>query len=627
MTIQRNCVLRLTLCSAMILFSLSHAHAERKVTTVAGGAVNDGKSATSAVLTSPHFAVYDHKGNLYIADYFAHRIREISTSGIIKTIAGNGISGFSGDNGKAKAAMVSFPTGITVDAAGNIYFSDDGNNRVRKIDTNGVITTIAGNGTFGFFGDGGPATSAELAGPYGLAFDTAGNLYIADNQNERVRVINPSGVINTFAGNGTAGFGGDGGSATAANLNFPMGLVADSNGNVYIADFYNNRVRIVNSQGTINTFAGNGTTGCKGDGGPATLASMGSPGGFVISGNSLLIATGGCSRIRTVDLTSNIIGTLAGSKNGYDGDGHTAGSSEFLGPRDVLVDPSGDVVIVDRGNDRVRTVNSGTQIVQSIAGGFTGDGLKGTDGSLNFPYGINFDSKNNLYIADSDYNRVRELSASGIMTTLAGTGISGYTGDTEPAASATLFQPQSVAADATGNVFIGDQFGEVIREVSGGTINTISQGICYGGSAPFCVLYSLATDSSGNVYGADAALCAIWKITPAGVVSLVAGEPDQGCGYNSDGIPATSALLNFPSGVALDSAGDIYIADQSNNRVRKVDHSTGLISTVAGNGTAGFSGDNGPATAAMLNSPWGVAVDHKGNLYIADFANGRLSLR
>ncbi|MGA7683470.1 MAG: SMP-30/gluconolactonase/LRE family protein [Terriglobales bacterium] len=622
-----SCHLRMASYFIVLGFSLSQAYGQPKVTTVAGGAVQNGKPATSAALTDPHFAAYDKKGNLYISDEFAHRVRKVSPSGIITTVAGNGISGYGGDGGPAKAAIVSFPTGLAFDTAGNVYFSDSGNQRVRKIDTHGKISTIAGNGTAGFGGDGGLATAAELSEPWGLAFDAAGNLYIGDVINERVRIVNTSGVINTFAGNGTTGFGGDGGPATAANLNFPYGLQTDGSGNLYIADLYNYRIRIVNAKGTINTFAGNGNTGCSGDGGSATAAAIGSPTGLTLDGNSLLMATqSGCGRIRAVDLTSNTITTIAGSGGGYDGDGHAALSSKFAGPSDVKVDPSGNVVIVDRGNGRVREVNAQTQIVSTIAGGFTGDGGKGTLSNFNFPDGMGFDSNNNLYIADSSNHRVRKLAATGTITTIAGTGVTGYSGDMGLAAAATLDAPQAVAADTSGNVFIADQAGAVLREVSAttGKITTFSNGVCYSGSAPFCAFSSLATDASGNVYGADPYFCAIWQITPSGTVTAVAGAPDQGCGYNSDGIPATQALLNSPFGVALDSAGNIYIGDQYNNRVRKVDHATKLISTVAGNGTAGFSGDGGPATAATLNFNSGVAVDSKGNLYIADLGNSRV---
>jgi sugar lactone lactonase YvrE len=622
--------LRLFTCFLAIVFSLSPARAQLTVNTVAGGGVEDGSPATSAALTLPHFAAYDTSGNLYVTDSFANRIRKVSTSGIITTIAGNGISGYSGDGGPASSAMVNYPIGITLDTSGNIYFVDSGNQRVRKIDTGGNISTIAGTGKAGFKGDGGPATSAELKNPWGLAFDNNGDLFISDAGNERVRVVDTAGIIKTFAGNGKAGYSGDGGKATKAELNFPYGLVADSSGNLYISDLNNSRVRLVNSKGTISTLAGTGTTfPCNGSGGPATSANIGEPTGLLISGGSLLIASEECSAIQSVDLASNIINTVAGTQNdsGYNGDGLAALSTEFQGPSDVLLDPSGDTVIVDRGNNRVRTVNAVTQTVNTIAGGFIGDGGEGTDANLNLPLGFGFDPNNNLYIADSFNHRVRELTASGIISTIAGTGISNYTGDGGAATSATLYLPYAAAADGSGNVFIADQVGLVIRKVSSsGIISTFSVGECYDGAAPFCDLVDLVTDSSGNIYGADDVFCAVWQITPGGTVNLIAGDPTASspCGYNSDGIPATQALLNSPSGVAVDSSDNVYIADQSNNRIRFVSHSTGLITTVAGDGKAGFSGDGGRATHAKLNSPSAVAVDQNGNLYIADLGNARV---
>ena len=270
--------------------------AQKRVYTIAGGGVQDGGAPSSGILTSPRFAAYDSASNLYVAGYYAHRIRKV-TATKITTIAGNGISGFSGDGGLAVNATISFPTGVAVDTANNIYFSDSGNNRVRKIDTSGNISTIAGNGTAGFAGDGGAATSAELNQPYGLLFDTVGNLYIADSLNQRVRKIDTSGVITTIAGNGTAGFSGDGGAATSASLNFPVAVAINSSNMIFIADFFNNRVRKIDTAGKISTYAGNGTDGCTGDGGAATSASLGNVGGVLIGGGNLFIATSGCSRI------------------------------------------------------------------------------------------------------------------------------------------------------------------------------------------------------------------------------------------------------------------------------------------------------------------------------------------
>jgi sugar lactone lactonase YvrE len=231
---------------------------------------------------------------------------------------------------------------------------------------------------------------------------------------------------------------------------------------------------------------------------------------------------------------------------------------------------------------------------------------------------MGFDAHNNLYIADTSNNRVRLLSAKNVITTLAGTGISGYAGDGGPANAANLNMPVAAAADLAGNVFIADNNGFIIRKVdTTGTITTIASSDGFGG------LTGLATDAAGNLYGADPYYCAVWQITPTGNITTVAGVPGY-CGYNSDGIPATQAWLNGPYGVALDAKGNIYIGDQGNNLVRKVDVNTQLISSVAGTGVCGFSGDGGPATAAEICYPWGVAVSKKGSLYIADYGNARV---
>ncbi|MHB8259182.1 MAG: NHL domain-containing protein [Bacteroidia bacterium] len=221
------------------------------ITTFAGGGTytvapwGDGGDATAAVLYGPSGVASDATGNLYIADQGHMRIRKVNTAGIISTFAGNGAGGFSGDGAQATAAKLNQPTGVTFDAAGNLYISDYVNNRIRMVNTAGIITTFAGNGTAGFLGDAGQATVAELNHPYGVAFDAAGNMYIADVSNNRIRVVNTAGIITTFAGNGTGGFFGDGGAATAAELNYPYGIACDAAGNLYIADAYNSRIRMI----------------------------------------------------------------------------------------------------------------------------------------------------------------------------------------------------------------------------------------------------------------------------------------------------------------------------------------------------------------------------------------------
>lgn len=577
-----------------------------------------GTAVRLAALAFPHFAAQDQKGNLYITDYFAHRIRKVRPSGLINTVVGNGISGYSGDGGPAKLARVSFPTGILFDKDGNLVFSDKGNHRLRKVDKLGAITTIAGNGTPGYAGDNGPATAASLNGPRGMSLDISGNLYFADTDNHVVRMIDGAGIIHTVAGTGIAGFSGDGGLATAAMLKSPSAVFANG-GNLYVADTLNQRVRKVDVNGTITTFAGNGSFGCVGDGGLATLASIARPQGFEIAGGALLISTSSCSRVRAVDLSTNVISTLVGSGSGFNGDGNPPLSTLFQVPQGIFFDRDGSLVIVDSENSRVRRVDLAGGTVSTIAGGYTGDGGPAGQSALNFPEAIAFDSTNNLYIADSFNDRIRRVDTTGNITTIAGTGIAGNTGDGGPATSATLNIPMAVAVDRAGNIFIVDQGGSAIRKIDPlGTITTIT---VTGGQ--FIQLTGLATDAAGNLYAADPAACAIWKISTAGTLSAVVGVQGM-CGFNSDGIPAKRAWLNSPWGVAIDAAGDLLIADTSNNRARRVDRSTGLISTVAGTGDCGFSGDGGPGPAAMLCLPLGVTASASGTVYIADSDNARV---
>jgi sugar lactone lactonase YvrE len=321
--------------------------------TIAGngtaGYTGDDGPATAAELYDPDGVNFDAQGNLYIADLVNNRIRKVDTAGNITTVAGNGTAGFSGDGGPATAAELNGPFGVVPDSAGNLYIQDTLNARIRKVDTTGTITTIAGNGTFGLTGDGGPATSAEVAEVQGARFDAAGNLYVAQCGPAAIRRIDTNGIITTVAGNGTDGFSGDGGPATSAQLNCASGVAIDAAGELFIADYLNNRVRKVNANGIITTIAGNGTPGFTGDGGSALSAEINLPNDVdVDAAGDVFIADSGNNRLRKID-TNGVITTVVGGLN-------NAGSAGVNAPSAMALDNTGNLYFSDSGNNAVREV-------------------------------------------------------------------------------------------------------------------------------------------------------------------------------------------------------------------------------------------------------------------------------
>ncbi len=603
------------------------------ISTVAGGgpgSLGDGGPATAAQLNSPEDVALDGAGNLYIADRDNRRIRKVDAAGVISTVAGDGTFGFGGDGGPAVEAQLARPTGVALDGAGNLYIADLGNRRIRKVDAAGAISTVAGDGTYGFGGDGGAATAAQLISPIDVAVDGTGNLYIADLGNRRIRKVDAAGAISTVAGDGTPGFGGDGGPATAAQLSGPYGVALDGAGNLYIADRNNHRIRKVDAAGVISTVAGDGTYGFGGDGGPAVAAQLDTPYGVAVDGaGNLYIADRLNHRIRKVD-SAGAISTVAGG--GPIGDGGAAVAAQLYSPRGVAPDGAGNLYIADSFNNRIRKVDA-AGVISTVAGagtrGYGGDGGAATEAQLG-PRGVALDGAGNLYIADASNRRIRKVDAAGVISTVAGTGAYGFGGDGGPAVAAQLRDPSDVALDGAGNLYIADSYNHRIRKVdAAGVITTVAgdgtRG--YGGdggpavAAQLYFPYGVAPDGMGNLYIADRDNNRIRKVDAAGVISTVAGNGTRG--YSGDGGPAVGAQLNNPYGVALDGAGNLYIADLFNNRIRKVD-AAGVISTVAGDGTQGYGGDGGPAVAAQLRSPRGVALDGDGNLYIADSGNDRI---
>ena len=574
----------------------------------------------------------DSAGNYYVADTSNALILRVSPSGTLTIVAGSGSQGYSGDGGPAISAELYWPNGVAVDGVGNLFIADLGNNRIRMVNPAGIIATVAGNGMISDSGDGGPATSASLHVPAGVAVDRAGNLFIADSDNGRIRMVNPAGTITTVAGNGTAGYSGDGGLATSASLWCPNGVAVDGAGNLFIAETCNSRVRTVNPAGIITTVAGNGSCAFGGDGGPAIAASLCDLQGVAVDGaGDLFIADFGNSRIREVS-AGGIITTVAG--NGvyeYGGDGGPATSAALSGPHGVAV-YSGSLLIADSYDERVRKV-APNGIISTAAGNggyrYSGDGGPATAALLDFPTGVAADAAGDLFIADEDNNRIRKVSPGGTVTTVAGNGVNTYSGDGGPAASASLNLPEGIAVDGTGNLFIADTSNHRIRMVGpGGGITTVAgngaKGYSGDGSpatsASLAYPIGIAMDRAGNLFIADSDNNRIRVVSPGGIITTVAGN--GAAGYSGDGGPATSASLNYPVDVAVDGAGDLFIADGGNNRVRKASPG-GTITTIAGNGAWSYSGDGGPATSAGLSAS-GVALDSAGNLFIADSSNSRI---
>ncbi|MBX7221598.1 MAG: SMP-30/gluconolactonase/LRE family protein [Blastocatellia bacterium] len=555
-----------------------------EITTYAGGVqfLGDGGLGTQANSGTVSDLFIDGVGNLYLVDGFNSRIRRLDVnSNIITSVTGNGTSDFSPDGTVALGAGLNNPTTVTVDSQGNIIFSD--NSYIRRIDARtGLLSTVAGVREDGFSGDGGPATSAKLSKPKDVALDVDGNLFIADTGNNRIRRVDAkTGLITTVAGNGKATFDQDNVSATQAALNSPSGVILDDKRNLYITDQRNNRIRRVDAAtGIISTVAGNGKLGFDGDNGPAKNASlglgMGEGGGSGSIGldrsGNLVIADAFNHRVRRVDAKTGIITTLAGNGNPtYSGDGGPALAAALTGPFSVAVDGLGNVVVFDSGNSRVRRIDAITGIITTVVGKSfeNGDGGQAVGANLNGPAAAIFDTKGNLLVCDTRNHQIRKVDGvTGVITTLAGTGSPGFAGDNGPATKALLNQPQGLAVDPRGNIFVSDSLNNRIRRID---------------------------TSTGTI------------VTVAGT-----GRP----GFMGDGMNALMAELDTPTALALDEKGFIYIADSRNHRIRRLDFNAGTMSTYAGNGSPTTSNDGGPALTAGIPMPNSLALDPMGNLFV-----------
>ena len=616
----------------LALFLLVPAAAQNIQTIAGGGPVSLQSLQTG--LAQPSGLAVDSSGNVYVALAQKHQIWKLTPSGIVSVFAGNGSYPFDADGIQATAATLNQPQGLAFDTAGNLYVADSGHNSIRKISTSGIITTVAGNGTPGFSGDLGPAISAQLDSPSAVAIDAGGNLYIADVTNQRVRKVTAGGTITTLAGNGTTTFSGDGGLATAAGLNQPTSVAVDSNGVVYIADQANFRVRKVVG-GIISTAAGNGTFGLSGDGGPATAAQLNSVAAVTVDiANNLYIVES--FDVRAVRAGQANIQNVAGSgAPGYSGDGGAPPGASFRNLAALAIDSTGATgYLADAGNSRLRKFT--TTLITTFAGNGSldynngsGSGLTATTASLLTPNTVAVDNAGSLIFADSGGSSIRKLNlATGFLTTAAGSGVIGFTADGGPSTGA-LSSPVGMIYDAAGNILFAE--GARVRKLSGGVYSTLANASGVFGfsgdggaatAAHFKSLSGLALAANGDLYLADSQNNRVRVISgQTGIVTTVAGNGIAGS--TGDSGLATSATLNYPSGLALDGAGNLFVSEVLGNRVRKVVLSTNVISTVAGDGTTNFQ-DGVAATATGLSVPFSIFADQSSNLFIADEGHSRV---
>jgi autotransporter-associated beta strand protein len=626
--------------------------------------------------------VVDPFGNFYFSDPGHSRVRKVAVDGTITTIAGNGDFKFGGDNGLASEASLYIPSGLSIDAAGNLYIADQANHRIRKVDANGIITTVAGNGQTTHNGDGIPATAAAIDSPNSVAVDSLGNLLISGGG--YIRKVSPAGIISTVAGNGLSNFGGDGGLAQNAGLSYPRGIIVDPHGNIYFAD--GPRVRKIDTSGIITTFAGGGSVFRDGmpatsaqigdaydvrfdaagnlliltsrglyqvtpggtitmlvrgssfsndvaDGGPVYNAELGDATALAINSGNVFLYEGTGHRIRRIDV-NGIIDTVAGngtrsSNSGYSGDGGDAATAQMRKPLGIARDAVGNLFIADNGNHVIRKISTDGKI-STIAGngirGTSGDGGPALAASLSFPSSIVVDASGNLYFIESG-NRVRKVAANGTISTFAGNGTSNFNGDGILATAAGMV-PSDLALDSAGNLLICDRNNRIRRvNATTGIISTVA------GNGSRSVLNqpsSVSVDAAGNLYINSFTPSGQWivlKQTPGGTLSTVAGRDSTSSFPDGDGGSATDAIITAGHLLRSDAAGNVYIVENlDSDRIRRVDAATGFITSIANNYSAPsrFGGDGKPAALTLIESIGSMTLDSAGNIYLTQSDSGRI---
>ena len=528
-------------------------------------------------------------------------------------------------DGQGAAGWFNNPAAVAVDGSGNVYVADTDNSTIRKITPGGVVTTLAGQAGSAGSADG-MGSQARFNGPRGLAVDGSGNVYVADTGNSTIRKITPGGVVTTLAGQvGSAGSAE--GTGSEARFNYPAGLAVDGFGNVYVADTENHTIRKITPEGVVTTLAGAAGNYGSADGtGPA--ASIFQPYGVAVDGlGNVYVADTRNSTLRKITPTG-VVTTLAGRAGSVGFADGTGPAAAFDGPMGVAVDGSGTIYMTDYNNATIRKITQ-EGVVTTLAG--TAKNWGSVDGTIsaatfNFPQGVAVDGSGNVYVADTDNHAIRKITPAGVVTTLAGTaGNQGSADGTGPAA--TFYLPQGVAVDGDGTTYVADSYNATIRKITQeGVVTTLAGTAKNWGSvdgtisaATFAFPWGVAVDGSGNVYVVDAQNSTIRMITPGGVVTTLAGTAGNN---GSDDGTGTAASFAFPTGIAVDGAGNVYVADSGNSTIRKITPE-GVVTTLAGTARNRGSAD-GTGAGASFTSPYGIAVDGSGNVFVADTENSTI---
>ncbi|MFB9088454.1 Ig-like domain-containing protein, partial [Flavobacterium paronense] len=611
--------------SGNIYVADSQNHCIRKITstglvsTYAGTGVAGfaNGAANVAQFNVPYGIAVDISENVYVTEANSYAVRKISSTGIVSTLAGTiSTSGFL--DGLNTVALFSSPKSLAVDTSGNVYVADATNNRIRKITSSGTVITIAGDGTPGYLDAQG--TAAKFNNPTGLVVTASGIIYVGDTSNNRIRAISNTGLVTTFAGSGSPGI--VSGQGTNAQFNAPRGLATDTTGNLYVIDYNNNCIRKISNSGLVSTLSGTGTFGFIN--GIGTSASFKYPEGIATdsSGNILVadVANNCIRKLTATGDTSTFSGSaVRGLENGQGGT-----MAMFNSPVAVAVTASGITYVIDDFNSCIRKVTS-AGIVSTFAGNAVLPGFldgQGTSAQFNNPKGIAVDASDNIYIADTYNNRIRKITSSGVVTTIAGDGTAGYLDGQGTAAK--FNNPYSLTIDNFGNIYVADTKNSRIRKISStGLVTTVAgyilSGYADGAStvARFKNPQGIAIDNTtGTLYVADTGNHKIRKIATDGTVSTFAGSY---AGYTDD--QGTLANFNTPIGITVDASSNIYIGDYYNSVIRKID-STGLVSTYAGNGSSQFV--DGIGNVASFYFPVGVTTDAYGNVFVADSYTQRI---